>query len=335
MCEHMNVEDLIHSWAHDLPAAVEAIQPLLALMRAAEHGIISSLAMAPMEAMEIEQRYGRSGRDLLDVLCGLSIAARSASGHYSLTEDGDYSLARGHVRELEAFLRHKRRVYQSMLCNPGRLEGAIAPTEIPGIGEGEDYVRAMHFTALRRNMVLPGSLGLAGCQTIIDAGCGSGYYTHRLLSASESAGATLVDYAEVLEVAGEYTALAGLQKRVSMVACDLLSAPLPVATAHDTALLFSVMHQYGFEENVTLLRNLRGVLTDQARLVVCDYISPAPHRGSVDAAFSLLMRAATPCGQTYTFHELRAIMREAGFTVVDAIASGVDDLTFVACDCTK
>lgn len=318
----------------DLPDTMEEAQCMLVFVTAARWGLLDELGKCPLAIGHVVDRYGEAGMLLVDAMCEIGLAKRTIDGN-GIALSPLPSYLENHIREFAAYLRHKGHVCKALLEVAPGIKREGQDTQIPRKGEEQDYIRAMHFAALRRGMVLPSTIDWASCRALIDAGCGSGYYGHQLLGQSKSMTATLVDYPEVLTVTSEYTAAAGMQDRARLVACDLLASPPSVTVRHDAALLFSVMHQYGFEENVTILRNLREVLEDGARLLVCDYVSSGTQHSCQAAAFGLLMRAVTPNGQIYTLPEVRNMMGEAGFIVVDSVYSGIDGLTFVTSECAK
>jgi len=313
---------------------MEDVQCMMVFVAAARWGLLDDLGTGPLTIDEVVTRYGETAALLVDAMCETGIVERTADDS-GIVLSALTPCLENHIREFAAYLRHKGRVCEALLKVGPKTKRGTQTGQIPRTGEEEDYTRAMHFAALRRGLALPDTMDWTSCRNIIDAGCGSGYYSYLLLSQSDSMTATLVDYPEILTVTKEYTSSVGLQDRVRLVACNLLAASPPVSTHHDAALLFSVMHQYCFEENVAILRNLHEVLEDGARLLICDYISTETYHNHQAAAFALLMQAVTPNGQTYTMPEVNAMMAQAGFVVVDSLPADADGLTFVTCKCIK
>jgi hypothetical protein len=66
------------------------------------------------------------------------------------------------------------------------------------------------------------------------------------------------------------------------------------------------------------MRKVHAALNPGGRVAIAEFV-PNPDRVSppTAAAFSLMMLAATPSGDAYTFAELESISKDAGFTRVE------------------
>jgi O-methyltransferase domain len=77
----------------------------------------------------------------------------------------------------------------------------------------------------------------------------------------------------------------------------------------------SFLHHFDPSSVVRLLKKIRAAMASGALLAILETV---PNEGRISppspAASSLLMLASTPAGDAYTFPELDAILREAGFS---------------------
>ena len=85
-------------------------------------------------------------------------------------------------------------------------------------------------------------------------------------------------------------------------------------TDYDIVLLTNFLHHFDPPTCETLLRKIHSALKDGGRAVTLEFV---PNEDRVTppqaAAFSMMMLGATPAGDAYTFPELEAMFRNAGF----------------------
>jgi hypothetical protein len=83
--------------------------------------------------------------------------------------------------------------------------------------------------------------------------------------------------------------------------------------------LTNFLHHFDPPTNVKLLKKIRAAMRTGGRVATLEFV-PNEDRVSppMAAAFSLIMLATTPSGDAYTFRELEAMYREAGFDQVTA-----------------
>ena len=79
---------------------------------------------------------------------------------------------------------------------------------------------------------------------------------------------TLYDFPRVIEIARKRLIGSPFEKRVRVVAGDLLKDPIP--DGHDVVVLANVNHLLSPEHNIELLRRIREGVPDGARLLLVD-----------------------------------------------------------------
>lgn len=159
--------------------------------------------------------------------------------------------------------------------------------------------------------------GLSGNLRVLDIAAGHGLFG--IAVARQAPGARVVgqDWGPVLEVAKENARKAGVADRYE----TLPGSAFEVAYGgpYDIALLTNFLHHFDHPTNVTLLKKVRAALKPGGKAAALEFV-PNEDRVSppMQAAFALTMLATTASGDSYTFRELEAMYREAGFGNVTA-----------------
>jgi cyclopropane fatty-acyl-phospholipid synthase-like methyltransferase len=89
-------------------------------------------------------------------------------------------------------------------------------------------------------------------------------------------------------------------------------------SGYDLVLVPNFLHHFDTPTCTAFMRKVRAALNPGGRAAIVEFV-PNPDRITppTAAAFSLMMLAATPAGDAYTFAELESISKEAGFTRVE------------------
>ena len=147
---------------------------------------------------------------------------------------------------------------------------------------------------------------------MLDVGGGSAAYSIAFAQASEKLHVTVLDRPEVLPIAQQHIAEAGLTGRIETIPGDLRRDHF--GAGFNLVLLSAICHMLSPEENQDLLRRCLEALAPQGRLVIQDFIleadKTAPKRAAI---FALNMLVGTPAGSTYSGDEYAAWMKGVGF----------------------
>jgi hypothetical protein len=147
---------------------------------------------------------------------------------------------------------------------------------------------------------------------ILDIAAGHGLYGLAFAKWNPKAEVTAVDWSNVLEVAKENAQAAGVSDRYHTIPGSAFD--VDYGAGYDIVLLTNFLHHFDPQTCEGLLRKVHGALADGGRAVTLEFV-PNPDRVSPPqaAAFSLVMLGGTPGGDAYTFAELEAMFRNAGF----------------------
>jgi 2-polyprenyl-3-methyl-5-hydroxy-6-metoxy-1,4-benzoquinol methylase len=159
--------------------------------------------------------------------------------------------------------------------------------------------------------------GLAGPVRVLDIAAGHGLFGIEVAKLNPEARITALDWAPVLEVAQANARKAGVADRYD----PLPGSAFDVAYGgpYDIVLLTNFLHHFDPPTCVGLLRKVHAALKPGGRVAALEFV-PNEDRISppIPAAFSLIMLASTVAGDAYTFKELEAMYREAGFDGITA-----------------
>ena len=169
----------------------------------------------------------------------------------------------------------------------------------------------MHRIATDRAPHVVRAVGTTGVARMLDVGGGSGAYSIAFARASESLYAEILDLPEVLAIAKGHVEEAELGDRVTLRAGDLRTDRL--GEGFDLILVSAICHMLGVDENRALVKNCHEALAPGGRLVISDFILDETRTAPRQAAiFSINMLVGTQRGRSYTEHEYRAWITDAG-----------------------
>jgi hypothetical protein len=132
------------------------------------------------------------------------------------------------------------------------------------------------------------------------------------LHANPRAKATIFDLPDVIPLARQRIAGAGMKDRVQFVAGDFLADPLPKGA--DLAWVSAIVHQNSRAENRRLFSSVFQALLGCGRIIIRDVLMNDSRTSPLAGAlFAVNMLVATEVGGTYTFDELREDLEAAGF----------------------
>ncbi len=199
-------------------------------------------------------------------------------------------------------------------------------TTLPGEGsvEGENpaWVEFAHSMA---PMMAPvaGPLGgivlegRSGPVRVLDIAAGHGLFGIAVAKQNPQAHIVGLDWAPVLEVAAANADKAGVADRYERLPGSAFDVEF--GGPYDIVLLTNFLHHFDPATCTRLLRKVHAALKPGGRAAALEFV-PNEDRVSppMSAGFSMTMLATTGSGDAYTYRELEAMYREAGFAHVVA-----------------
>jgi 2-polyprenyl-3-methyl-5-hydroxy-6-metoxy-1,4-benzoquinol methylase len=159
--------------------------------------------------------------------------------------------------------------------------------------------------------------GLTGSVRVLDIAAGHGLFGIEVAKQNPQAHVVAVDWAPVLEVARGNAQKAGVADRYETRPGSAFEVDF--GDGYDVVLLTNFLHHFDPPTCVGLLKKVRAALKPGGRASALEFV-PNEDRVSppIPANFALTMLLSTPSGDAYTFRELEAMYREAGFRHVIA-----------------
>ncbi|HNZ42086.1 MAG TPA: methyltransferase [Bacteroidales bacterium] len=182
----------------------------------------------------------------------------------------------------------------------------------------EAFIGAMHERAAQQAKGVLDKLNLKGVRHFLDIGGGSGVYAMDFVRRDAENLATVFDLPDIIPITKKYVKKEGLLKRFSFIGGDYNKDSL--GAGYDLAFLSAIVHINSMEQNQLLIKKCFDALNPGGQIVIQDHVMDedrtSPYGG---ALFAMNMLVATECGDTYTEKEIKAWLKEAGFSGIQRI----------------
>ncbi len=287
------------------------------LFVATEADLFSLLEESPKYAGEVAEARGwdaRGTRMLLDGLVALGLVEKTG-GQYRNREIASVCLVPGRDAYQGNIIRHTRsgwatweRLEESVRTGTGvpREGGERSPDEL------RDFILGMRNIGLLSARDVLGALDLSRYRHVLDVGGGPGTYAIAFLKAHPGMKATLFDLPDVIAIAREQVAAAGLLERFSFLPGNYDTDSL--GTGYDLVFVSNIIHSLGEERNRALARKCHAALAPGGTLVIKDFLVDEERTGpSFSLIFALHMLIHAGEGDTYTASQVADWTRAAGF----------------------
>jgi 2-polyprenyl-3-methyl-5-hydroxy-6-metoxy-1,4-benzoquinol methylase len=302
--------------------ALNGYQRSMAIKGAIELALFTHIADGATSAAEIAKRCLASERGVR-ILCDFLVV------HRFLTKNGgNYGLS----AETGVFLNQRSPAYlgsmATFLLNQTNIEnfsdvaavvrkGGTTRTEHghqePDSPIWVEFARSMApMAAMEGHMIAPIVAEMGRPIKVLDIAAGHGLYGINIAMVNPQAEIFAADWKKVLEVALENARKAGVADRYHTLPGSAFEVDF--GNGFDLVLLTNFLHHFDRPTNVKLLKKIRAALKQGGKVATLEFV-PNDDRVSPPSAatFSFIMLGNTEGGDAYTFRELDAMFREAGF----------------------
>jgi SAM-dependent methyltransferase len=288
------------------------------ILTAAELDVFTYLEEASGGAAELADKFGtdlRATTRLLDCLITFDLLTKE-NGRYRLTKAGSFLSSR-HPESVRPMVIHLNHIWRnwSQLTECVKT-GTNVVSELINEWDGKNqqaFIGAMHVAGSKLARELAEAYDLTPYRKLLDIGGASGTYTIAFLKKNPEMTAVLFDLEPVIPMARERLAAEGLLERVELIPGDFYRDELP--QGNDLSLLSAIIHQNSPHENLELYRKILRALIPGGAVLIRDHIMDESRiHPPAGALFALNMLVNTRGGDTYTFHEVKDSLLEAGFT---------------------
>jgi len=156
--------------------------------------------------------------------------------------------------------------------------------------------------------------GRTGAMRVLDIAAGHGLFGIEIAKQNPEAHIVALDGARVLDVACENACQAGVGERYQRLPGSAFEVDF--GGPYDAVLLTNFLHHFDVATCVGLLKKVRAALKPGG--VIRSSLGTNSNVAETPPGFSLTMLISTAVGDAYTFRELEAMHREAGFGRIQA-----------------
>ena len=303
-----------------------AYAPPLILEAAIRHRVFDVLDGGPKKLGAISEATGASERGLaaiLDVLVGLEFLSKDGEGVYALTPESAAFLVSTKPEFQGGLIRHTSEHLLPKWLSLNEVVGTGKPAQAvneqaTGVEFFEKFVNDIFPMSYHVAQELASHLELGSATDpvrVLDLAAGSGVWGIGLAQASKQVTVTAVDWPGVLHITRANTERFGLAERFTFSAGDLQAAEF--GSGHNIATLGHILHSEGVERSRALLKKTYAALAPGGTIAIAEFLVNEHRTGPMNGLiFAVNMLVNTEHGGTYSFDEISAWLREAGF--VDA-----------------
>ncbi len=177
------------------------------------------------------------------------------------------------------------------------------------------FAKAMMPMMMQSAQMIPGHIGFEPDRKlkVLDIAAGHGIFGIMVAKAFPNAEIYAVDWKNVLTVATENAKKFGVADRHHLIPGSAFDADF--SDDYDVVLVTNFLHHFDVDTSTKFMQKVNNALNDGGKALTLEFV-PNDDRVSPpsEALFSLVMLAATPAGDAYTFAELRTMFETAGFS---------------------
>ncbi|MFH1746292.1 MAG: methyltransferase [Planctomycetota bacterium] len=303
-------------------------QTACVLAAAVDLDVFSTLATGDLSAAALAKQLATDIRGtaiLLDALTALELLEKN-NNLYRLPPNLTNMLsATGTRREVLAMAQHQANCMRSWARLTTVVQSGQPTARTASIRGAEAdqaaFVEAMHCSSAPQAEELIAALQPLVFRHLLDVGGATGTWTSAFLRAVPDATATLFDLPHVMPLARRRLSAEDLIDRVTLVAGDFYSDPLPAGV--DLVWLGAIVHQNSRAQNRALFHKVHAALEPGGQVLIRDVLMDDTRTQPIlGALFAINMLVATDGGGTFTFDELRADLEAAGLTNATTVRRG-------------
>jgi 2-polyprenyl-3-methyl-5-hydroxy-6-metoxy-1,4-benzoquinol methylase len=303
---------------------ITAFQRSAAIKAAVELDVFTKIGEGNKTASAIAKVCGASERGvriLCDTMTVMGFLTKE-NGNYILNELSSAFLDRRSPMYLGGTIEFilspmQRRGFED-LTNAVRQGGSTVTENASLSPESEMWVkfaRGMTGMMMPAAQMMAGNLGFDPNRKlkVLDIAAGHGIFGINIAQKFKNAEIYALDWANVLQVAKENAQKFGVAERHHTIPGSAFDVEF--GDNYDVVLLTNFLHHFDRETCENLLKKIHQSLGADGKVLTLEFI-PNDDRVSPpsEAMFALVMLAATPAGDAYTFNELREMFETAGFS---------------------
>jgi len=285
------------------------------LITAAELDLFTAIGGEEKNVSEIAPSLGlhkSSLERLLNALTAMKILSKRR-GRFRNTQAALRHLTADAPEPLRDIMRHRGGMWERW----GRLTSIVRTGRVPvrkrTAERTEHFIKGMSNVAALSAVEAAGVLAreLRKAKRFLDVAGGPGSYACVFAEKYPALRVTLADLPDVLEIAKETVAAAGLKKRVRLLPCDLLAAT-SLGRGFDLALLSNVVHSFKPSDAAGVIAKTAAAVRRGGHVVVKEFCLEKDGTAPYFAALFSINMLAAEAGDSYPSEQLVEWMSAAG-----------------------
>lgn len=256
----------------------------------------------------------RGSAILLDALAVMGLLRKSKGKYYNTPLSSQF-LVPGASSYLGDSIKHNKGLWKLWTdLDEAVATGRGVREQLGQRSEAEtvNFILAMENTARRRAKQVLKLVAVSDVRRMLDVGGGPATYPIVFAAKNENLHATVLDLRIPLNVAREKVKEAGLQKRIKLVEGDYFRVEF--GTGYDLVLISNILHSMSPGRARLVVGKSFNALVPGGRIVIHDFLPNEERTGPEwPILFAVNMLVATESGNTYTYDEICAWLRSAGF----------------------
>ncbi len=284
-----------------------------ALMTAVEIGLFDALSRGSLSGRQLARKINCSERGVLcltDALLGIGLLSRNGNQLALTRRTADLLLTSG-SNSVTQMLLHQKRLYDRWSkLNQSVRAGKPVSQSATGPAARKRFLAAMIDGSRPSIATMMKLIDFSKCCSFLDVGGGAGAYPIALIDQYPRMQAAIFDTPETIAAARGFLKTRGLEKTILTLSGDARSDKL--GGPYDMILISNVLHIFGPNDIVRILRNMRRSLARGGRILVKDFFLSSNRRGPEFASlFSLNMLVSTEAGSVFSESEFDALLQKA------------------------
>lgn len=303
---------------------ITGFQMTAAMKAAIDLGLFTKISLGAKTAIDIAAAAGaeeRGIRILCDTLTVLGFLTKQAS-EYSLADDAALFLVEhspAYMGKMTDFILSPQQKGGFENLTAAVQNGGAMPQENASLDPDSPmwatFARSMAGMMMPSAMKMSSELGYDKDASIkvLDIAAGHGMFGITIAQHYPNAQIHAVDWKIVLPVAQENAEKVGVADRFHKIEGSAFDVDL--GDGYDVILVTNFLHHFDIPTCEKFLKRCHAALKDDGQMLTLEFV-PNDDRVSPpgEALFPLVMLAATPAGDAYTFRELDSMLKNAGFS---------------------
>ena len=296
--------------------------PPIILGTAIQCKVFDLLDAGPKTVEELAAASGNSARGLralANALVGFNFLTKTPDGRYTLTPESAAFLVSSKPAYLGKFVEFSGlKMIHTWLPLPEIVRTGKPNTAVNQQDEGaaffQDLVEPIFAMSYPATQIAGQALGLASAKSplrVLDVGTGSGVWGIGLAQQSPQVSVTALDLPGVLDVTRRMAARFHLTDRFQFLPGDFHS--IDFGTGYNLVTFGHILHMESVDQNRQLLKKAAAALAPGGTVVISEFLVNQDRTGPPMALiFAVNMLAHTENGDTFSFEEISAWLKEAG-----------------------